>query len=87
MFLIGLLLPPPAIAISLFAQLRDMHQLNTLRALILPGAEWPLAITNFIMRSYFMSVRPDMEEAVRLDGALIFQVFWPVAYQWCARRC
>ena len=78
-FLIGTLLPPPAIAIPLLTQLGDMHLLNSLWALILPGAAWSLAITNFIMRSYFISVRPDMEEAVRLDGAWIFQVFWHVA--------
>jgi raffinose/stachyose/melibiose transport system permease protein len=77
--LIGLLLPPPAIAIPLFTQLREMHLLNTVWALILPGAAWSLAITIFIMRSYFISLRPDMEEAALLDGCSIWQVFWHVS--------
>ncbi|MFN0192585.1 MAG: carbohydrate ABC transporter permease [Aestuariivirga sp.] len=73
--LIGLLLPPPVIAIPLFTQLRDMGLLNTLWALILPGAAWSLAISTFIMRSYFMSLRNDTEEAARLDGAGIWTIF------------
>lgn len=77
--LIGLLLPPPVIAIPLFTQLRDMGLLNTLWALILPGAAWSLAISTFIMRSYFMSLRNDMEEAARLDGAGIWTIFWQVS--------
>lgn len=77
--LIGLLLPPPVIAIPLFTQLRDMGLLNTLWALILPGAAWSLAISTFIMRSYFMSLRNDMEEAARLDGAGIWVIFWQVS--------
>lgn len=78
-FLIGLLLPPPAIAIPLFTQLREMQLLNTVWALILPGAAWSLAITIFIMRSYFISFRPDMEEAALLDGCSIWQVFWHIS--------
>lgn len=79
LLLIGLLLPPPVVAIPLFAQLRDMHLLNTLWALILPGAAWSLAISTFIMRASFMSLRTDMEEAARLDGAGIFKIFWFVS--------
>ena len=37
LLLIGLLLPPPAVAIALFTQLRDMGLLNTPWALILPA--------------------------------------------------
>lgn len=77
--LIGLLLPPPVVAIPLFTILRDISLLNTLWALILPGAAWSLSLTVFLMRSYFNSVRPDMEEAALLDGANIWQIFWRVS--------
>ena len=77
--LIGLLLPPPSVAIALFTQLRDMHLLNTPWALILPGAAWQLAFTVFLMRAYFISIRPDMEEAARLDGANTWEIFWHVS--------
>ncbi len=77
--LVGLLIPPPAVAIALFTQLRDMQLLNTPWALILPGAAWQLALTVFLMRGYFMSLRPDMEEAARLDGANTFEIFWHIS--------
>lgn len=77
--LIGLLLPPPTVAIPLFTQLRDMGLLNSPWALILPGAAWSLSLTVFLMRSFFNSVRPDMEEAARIDGANIWQIFFQVS--------
>ncbi len=73
--LIGLLLPPPVVAIPLFAILRDLGLLNTLTALVLAGTAWSLSLTIFIMTGYFNSIRPDMEEAAMLEGANIWQIF------------
>jgi raffinose/stachyose/melibiose transport system permease protein len=77
--LLGLLLPPPTVALPLFTQLRDMGLLNTPWALILPGAAWSLSLTVFLMRAYFNNVRPDMEEAARIDGANTWQIFWRIS--------
>lgn len=73
--LIGLLLPPPVVAIPLFAILRDLGLLNTLTALILAGTAWSLSLTIFILHGYFNAIRPDMEEAAMLEGANIWQIF------------
>ena len=75
LLLIGLLLPPPVVAIPLFAVLRDLGLLNTLTALILAGTAWSLSLTIFILHGYFNSIRPDMEEAAMLEGANIWQIF------------
>ncbi len=77
--LLGLLLPPPTVALPLFSQLRDMGLLNTPWALIFPGAAWSLSLTVFLMRAYFNNVRPDMEEAARIDGANTWQIFWRIS--------
>jgi raffinose/stachyose/melibiose transport system permease protein len=77
-FLIGLLLPPPAVAIALFTQLRDMGLLNTLWALIFANAAWTLSITLYLMSGYFRTLKREMEEAARLEGADTFRVFWYV---------
>jgi len=77
-FLIGLLLPPPAVAIALFTQLRDMGLLNTLWALIFANAAWSLSITLYLMTGYFRSLKREMEEAARLEGADALRVFWYV---------
>lgn len=73
--LIGLLLPPPVVAIPLFSLLRDWGLLNTLWALILPGAAWSLSLTAFVMYGYFNSIRIDMEEAALIEGASTWQIF------------
>ncbi|ROU02883.1 carbohydrate ABC transporter permease [Histidinibacterium lentulum] len=75
LMLIGLLLPPPVVAIPLFSILRDLDLLNTRWALILPGAAWSLSLTVFIMYGYFQQVRTDMEEAAMLEGANTWQIF------------
>jgi len=75
LLLIGLLLPPPVVAIPLFGLLRDLGLLNTLWALILPGAAWSLSLTVFVMYSYFRAIRSDMEEAALLEGASTWQIF------------
>jgi len=77
-FLIGLLLPPPAVAIALFTQLRDMGLLNTLWALIFANAAWTLSITLYLMSGYFRTLKREMEEAARLEGADTIRVFWYV---------
>lgn len=77
--LLGLLLPPPVVALPLFSQLRDMGLLNTPWALILPGAAWSLSLTVFLMRAYFNTIRPDMEEAAKIDGASTWQIFFRIA--------
>jgi len=77
-FLIGLLLPPPAVAIALFTQLRDMGLLNTLWALIFANAAWSLSITLYLMTGYFRTLKREMEEAARLEGANTLQTFWHV---------
>jgi raffinose/stachyose/melibiose transport system permease protein len=75
LLLIGLLLPPPVVAIPLFAILRDLGLLNTLTALILAGTAWSLSLTIFVMHGYFNGIRPDMEEAAMLEGANVWQIF------------
>lgn len=75
LLLVGLLLPPPVVAIPLFGILRDLGLLNTLTALILAGTAWSLSLTIFILHGYFNAIRPDMEEAAMLEGANIWQIF------------
>lgn len=75
LLLIGLLLPPPVVAIPLFGVLRDIGLLNTLWALILAGTAWSLSLSIFILHGYFSAIRPDMEEAAMLEGANIWQIF------------
>ena len=41
-------------------------------------AAWNLPMPIFLMRTYFLKVPYELEEAARLDGASTFQLFWKV---------
>ncbi|MDZ7801855.1 MAG: carbohydrate ABC transporter permease [Trueperaceae bacterium] len=78
LFLIGLLLPPQTVIIPLFSLLRDLGLLNTYWALILPYASWPLALTIFMLRSFYRTLPGELEDAARIDGAGLWTTFWHV---------
>lgn len=78
LFLVGLLLPPPAVAIALFTQLSALGLINTLWALILTNGAWTIALTTYLLGGYFRSLKREMEEAALLEGANRFQIFWHV---------
>lgn len=75
LLLIGLLLPAQVVIIPLFFLLRDLGLLNTYWALILPYASWPLALTIYLLRSYYLTLERELEDAARIDGAGLFQTY------------
>jgi ABC-type glycerol-3-phosphate transport system permease component len=77
-FLIGLMLPPQAVVIPLFVLLRDLDLLNTYWALILPYSGWSLALSIYLLRTFFLTLPSELEDAARMDGASIFQLFFRV---------
>lgn len=77
-FLVGLLLPAQTVVIPLFVLLRDLGLLNTYWALILPYGSWPLALTIYLMRSFYRTLPREVEDAAHIDGASLFQTFWHV---------
>lgn len=75
LLLIGLLLPAQVVIIPLFFLLRDLNILNTYWALILPYTSWPLALTIYLLRSYYLTLEGELEDAARIDGANLFQTY------------
>jgi len=75
LLLIGLLLPAQVVIIPLFFLLRDMQLLNTYWALILPYMSWPLALTIYLLRSYYLTLERELEDAARIDGANLLQTY------------
>lgn len=74
-FLIGLLLPPQTVVIPLFVLLRDLGVINTYLALVLPYTSWPLALTIYLLRSFYLTLPGELEDAAKIDGAGLFQTF------------
>jgi putative aldouronate transport system permease protein len=62
--------------IPTYLVVKDLHLLNTLPALILPGA---ISVYNLlVMKAFFQSLPEGLEDAARIDGANDFQVLWHV---------
>jgi raffinose/stachyose/melibiose transport system permease protein len=72
----AMLVPPQVMAIPLFMTARDLGLINSRLgvALIHAAANLPLSI--FILRSFFLSLPMELEDAGRMDGANRFQILW-----------
>ncbi|MEM6424387.1 MAG: carbohydrate ABC transporter permease [Cyanobacteria bacterium P01_D01_bin.128] len=69
-----LVIPFQMLVIPIFLVLKWGHLINTYGALILPTAASGFGI--FLMRQYFQTLPPELEEAAMLDGANRLQVIW-----------
>ncbi|OLP60887.1 ABC transporter permease [Xaviernesmea oryzae] len=70
----AMLVPPQVMAIPLFMTARDLGLVNSRIgvALIHAAANLPLSI--FILRSFFLSLPMELEDAARIDGASRLQI-------------
>lgn len=65
--------PAEVTAIPNFLLMKKLHMLNTLWALILPGAAAGFSI--FLLKGFFDSLPQELYEAAEIDGASEFQMF------------
>jgi multiple sugar transport system permease protein len=74
--LVGLLVPPQALAIPHFVLLYFFGLLDSYAALILP---WMISVFGiFLLRQFFRSIPDDVIHAARLDGLGEFEIIWRV---------
>jgi raffinose/stachyose/melibiose transport system permease protein len=78
-FLIGLVLPAPAIIVALYGNLSELGLLNTHLGVILPQAAIFLPFSVFLLRTFFLELPDELIEAARMDGASTLRLFWHVA--------
>lgn len=78
--LVGLLIPSEVTIVPLFQMFNTLGLVNTHWPLILVtsfGA--PSVLATFIMRQFFISLPPELEEAARLDGLGRPAIWWRIA--------
>lgn len=75
-FLSVLLVPSQLLVIPQYQIMQNLHLLNTLPALFLPGMF--SAFGTFLLRQFFMALPPELYEAARLDGAGPIRIYWSV---------
>jgi len=79
----AMLVPPQITAIPLFITARDMGLINSRIgvAIIMAATSIPLSV--FILRSFFLGLPAELEDAARMDGAgrfaILFRVMLPLA--------
>ena len=76
LYIVLMLFPFQVLMLSEYLVLNRMGMIDTLWALILPGACSTFPI--FIMYRFFSKVSTDVIEAAKLDGANEWQIFWRI---------
>lgn len=71
----GMALSEQVALVPLYKILKVLHIYNTYLAVILPYIAFRIPFTVFLMRSYFISIPKELEEAAIVDGYNSFQIF------------
>ncbi|WP_322923475.1 carbohydrate ABC transporter permease [Paenibacillus campi] len=71
-----LMVPGQVYMLPQFLIMRDLHWLNTLKALIVPGLF--SAFGMFMLRQFFMSLPNELAEAAKIDGCNQFKIYWRI---------
>ena len=74
-FMLASTVPLQMFMLPLYKTYVDMGLLGNQYAVGVAVAAWNLPMPTFIMRTYFLKVPSELEEAARIDGASTFQVF------------
>jgi multiple sugar transport system permease protein len=79
--LLTMMIPFQILMIPLFIEIFKMGLLNTYSGLILPRLASAFGI--FMMRSFFVTLPKDLEEAARIDGLNEFGIFYKIMLPLC----
>lgn len=74
LILFTMMMPPDVLTVPLFITLRSLGLLGTLPGLACLYASSAFGMTVFLLRSYFLAIPLEIEDAGRLDGASVSQV-------------
>ncbi|WP_339317078.1 carbohydrate ABC transporter permease [Paenibacillus sp. FSL R10-2734] len=70
----GMMIPVEVIAIAQFQVAKNLHLLNTLTVLIIPGAAAPFTV--IVLKVFMDAIPKELMESAEIDGAGKFTIFW-----------
>jgi multiple sugar transport system permease protein len=76
LYLATLMIPDAVTMIPVFILIVRLGWYDSLAALIFPGMF--SAYGTFLLRQFFLTLPRELEEAARLDGCNLFQIFWHI---------
>ena len=68
--------PSVVLLIPTFLVLKELNLFNSYQGMILPLVADAAGV--FIMRQFFLTIHPSIEEAAKIDGAGVFRTYWSV---------
>ena len=74
----GMALSEQVALVPLFKIIQAIGLYNTRWAVVLPYISFRIPFTMFLLRSYFLGIPRELEEAAILDGASRFQIFYKI---------
>ena len=77
-FVAGMGIPYPLLFIPLFAMLRSLGLIDSLRGLTLIYVSLSLPFTVFLLTGFFASLPTEIEESAAIDGANPFRIFFSI---------
>jgi multiple sugar transport system permease protein len=75
-YLMTMMIPAAVTMIPLFLLLRYIGWIDSYKAVIVPGIF--SAYGTFMLRQFFMGLPRDLEDAARIDGCNLWNIFWNV---------
>jgi multiple sugar transport system permease protein len=78
-FLSQRVLPPVVVLVPFYIILVQLRLIDTWTGLVLLYSTFNLAFCVVIMRDIFRDVSKEVEEAARIEGANLWQIFWMIA--------
>lgn len=77
-FFTSILIPPALILVPLYRQLVAFHMINTRWGLGMLYMASSIPFATYILRSYFVTIPPDLADAAKIDGCNEWSTFWRV---------
>ena len=75
--ILTMMVPPQVNIVPLFYLMSELGWINTYQALIVPGIFGGFGV--YMMKNYFTTFSKDLEEAAKLDGCNVWQIFSKIA--------
>jgi multiple sugar transport system permease protein/raffinose/stachyose/melibiose transport system permease protein len=79
MFVGAMMIPLPGSFVPLFVLMSKLHLANTRLGYILCMINVGLALSIFLLKTFFDKMLPDLEDSARIDGCNRLQIWWHVA--------
>jgi raffinose/stachyose/melibiose transport system permease protein len=77
-FVLGLLFPLPVAILPLYLLLRSLGLVDSLWGVILPQVAFSLPFNILLLRTFFLAVPRDLEDAAYVDGAGPLEFLWRI---------